>query len=414
MRIQTFGTFAVISIIRGHIRVIRGYMKVLFVATAYQRYQGDVITPWMIELIQRLRSRSIDVSVFTSSYKGMKNQIIDGVPVHRFRYFFKKYERLTHEENAVDRLGRGPLNMLLSVCYIIFGTIAIYRVTRARRFDIVHIHWPFPHIIFGLAAKYFGHARLFATFYGLEIRWLKKKFKFLVKLFSILLNRAQVITAISRHTARELIGITSKKIPVIPFSTPIREKPGTVSDDKVIIFVGRAVQRKGVDYLIKAFALIKDEIPHRLVIVGDGPERPSWEKLARDVDKSNRIEFTGWITDRELSDRYRTSSFFVLPAVYDKHGDTEGLGVVMIEAMSYTKPVIASNVGGIADVVEDGVNGILVPTGNVAILAQAMKKLATDKALCLKMGTAAKKIVDERFNWDKITERMIALYEEYY
>ncbi len=387
-------------------------MKVLFVATAYPRFSGDVITPWLVELIHRLKNKGVDVSVFTSSYQGLGNQILDGVKIYRFRYFFKNYERLTHEENAVDRLGRGPINLLLSFFYMIFGSIAIYRLTRAKKYDIVHIHWPFPHIIFGLIAKYFGHTKLFATFYGLEIRWLKKKFKFLIRPFSILINRAHVLTAISNHTAQELRGIVDKEIPIIPFSTPTREKSGIVADNKVIIFVGRSVERKGVDYLIKAFAVIKDEIPHKLVIVGDGPERSNWEKFARSVIPSNRIEFTGWISDSELSDRYRTSSFFVLPAVYDKHGDTEGLGVVLLEAMSYSKPVIASNVGGITDIVIDQVNGILVPPADTRALAEAMKLLATDESLRKEMGIRAKRSVDERFNWDKIIEELITLYEK--
>jgi glycosyltransferase involved in cell wall biosynthesis len=85
----------------------------------------------------------------------------------------------------------------------------------------------------------------------------------------------------------------------------------------------------------------------------------------------------------------------------------------MIEAMSYAKPVIASNVGGITDVVEDGVNGFLVPPAEVTALAQAIKKLALNPSLCQQMGRAAKKIIDDKFNWDRITGRMKSLYEEY-
>lgn len=385
-------------------------MKVLFVATAYKRHAHDVITPWMVELIQRLRAQGIDVTVFTSSYKGMKNQVLDGVPIIRFRYFFKPFERLTHEENAVDRLSRGPMYILLSIMYMICGSIAIYTLTRSQKFDIVHINWPFPHIIFGIIARYFGHARIFVTFYGLEIRWLKKKFKFLIRLFSVLINRADTISAISNHTAQELNGITEKLIPIIPFSTPIQEKPGSITDDKIILFVGRSVERKGVDYLIRAYGQIQDKISHDLVIVGDGPEHKKWAKLARTIDKTGRIRLTGWISNNELSVLYRTCSFFVLPAVYDKHGDTEGLGVVMIEAMSYCKPVIASRVGGITDVVDDGQNGILVPAGNIDALTRAIIRLATDDDLRREMGKKAKQIVDEKFNWDTIVHRVVKLY----
>lgn len=387
-------------------------MKVLFVTTAYKRYAQDIITPWMVELIQQLRLRGADITVFTSSYKGLKNQIIEGIPIFRFRYFIKKFERLTHEENAVDRLGRGPLYLILSLFYIVAGSIAIFRLTRSKKFDVVHINWPFPHILFGIIAKYFGRTHLVATFYGLEIRWLKKKFKALLKLFSLAINRADMITAISHHTARELHGITNKKIPIIPFSTPISEKLGTLTDKKIILFVGRSVERKGVDYLIKAFGQLKEKIPHRLVIVGDGPERINWQELAQTIDRSNRIELTGWITNKALGELYRTCSFFVLPAVYDKHGDTEGLGVVLIEAMSYCKPVIASNVGGITDVVIHDQNGLLVPAGNIEALSAAMMKLIADDSYRRAMGKKAKKIVDERFNWNTIVQNIFTLYQQ--
>ncbi|MEO0227601.1 MAG: glycosyltransferase family 4 protein [candidate division WOR-3 bacterium] len=386
-------------------------MKVLFVATAFPRYKGDVITPWMIELIERLRNKGIEVAVFTSSYQGLKNQTWNGMPVYRFRYFLKKYERLTHEETAVDRFSKGGFNILLSLFYVIFGTIAIARLVCSKKFDIVHINWPFPHILFGVCARAVSRCRVFATFYGLEIRWLKKKFPFLVKPFAYLVNRADVITAISNHTASELQGIVKKEIPIIPFSITVESSSGTVSDENFILFVGRHVERKGVHILIEAFKLIHKEIPHNLIIVGDGPERKNWERINQDYGLNDRIKFTGWVSKEDLHNYYRTCSFFVLPAIYDKHGDTEGLGVVMIEAMNYSKPVIASNVGGITDVVINRYNGILVKDNDPNELAKAIKELAYNKKLCAELGMNAKKTIEERFNWDKIVTKLIGLYE---
>lgn len=386
-------------------------MKILFVVTAFPRFKGDVITPWMIELIERLRRQGIEVSVFTSSYKGLKNQIYREIPVYRFRYFFKKYERLTHEETAVDKFGKGGLNVLLSVFYLIFGTIAIGKLVRSKKFDIVHINWPFPHILFGIYAKAVSRCKVFATFYGLEIRWLKKKFPFLIKPFSNFINRADVITAISNHTAGELKGIVKKEVPIIPFSITVESQSSSVSDENFILFVGRHVERKGVNVLIEAFNLIHKEIPHNLIIVGDGPERKRWETMTQNYGLSQRVKFTGWVSTVDLHNYYKTCSFFVLPAIYDKHGDTEGLGVVIIEAMSYSKPVIASNVGGITDVVIDGHNGMLVRDNDPKELARAIKELANNKELCKRLGDNAKKSIDERFNWDRIVSKLIGLYE---
>jgi len=366
-------------------------MKVLFVTTAYKRFDGDVITPWLVELILRLKRKGVEVVVFTSSYKGLRNQIIDGVRIERFRYFLKNFEDLTHEETVVDRLKRSPIYLLLIITYLIAGTLKMTKLVKREHFDIIHIHWPFPHIVFGLFGRYAGRARLFSTFYGVEIRWIKKKFPFLVPLFSLAINKSDVITAISSHTAGELSTVAKTKIEIIPFSTPITERAGKTTDAKQIIFVGRLVERKGVKYLIEAFARIKDEVKHNLVIIGEGPERKALEEQVKVLHLEKRVTFTGRISDRELHRSYEKCSFLVLPAVYDKKGDIEGLGVVLIEAMSYRKPVIASRAGGITDIVEDGKNGFLVPPGDAAKLAGAMKTLANDDKLRSENGRKCEK-----------------------
>jgi glycosyltransferase involved in cell wall biosynthesis len=387
-------------------------MRVLFVATAYPRFKGDIITPWLVELVMRLRHEGVDVSVFTSSYKGLRTHVLDGVKIYRFRYCLKKFERFTHEETAVDRVRRGISNVFLSWLYLLFGAWAITRLSRREHFDIVHVHWPFPHVIFGILAKKLGRARLFNSFYGVEIRWLKKKFPWMLKPFSLLINKSDAVTAISTHTAGELRGIVEKPIGIIPFSAAMTERHGKITESKEIIFVGRLVQRKGVIYLIEAFSQVVKSIPHRLIIVGDGPERRQLEETAVRLKIKDRVRFTGTVTDEELKQHYQSCSFLVLPAVYDDKGDTEGLGVVLLEAMSYGKPVVASQAGGITDIVVDGENGLLVPPADSSALAQAIQRMAKSRELRKKFGHAARKTVDEKFNWDTIVGELIALYRE--
>ncbi|MBS4016262.1 MAG: hypothetical protein KGZ86_07525, partial [Candidatus Latescibacteria bacterium] len=105
-------------------------MKVLYIATAFPRFEGDIITPWLVEVVKRLKVKGIDVELYTSSYKGLASQELFGIKIHRFRYFFKKWEALTHDETAVDRVKKGVLNKLLVPFYMLMGTLQIMRLAR--------------------------------------------------------------------------------------------------------------------------------------------------------------------------------------------------------------------------------------------------------------------------------------------
>src|SRR5580704_15491932 len=92
--------------------------------------------------------RSIHVA-----YKGGGNTTLDGIPIHRFRYFFRRWENLTHEESAPDRMRRSLFYTILPAFYLLFGSVAIWRLQRREQYDIVHVHWPLPHALFGWVAR---------------------------------------------------------------------------------------------------------------------------------------------------------------------------------------------------------------------------------------------------------------------
>ena len=131
-----------------------------------------------------------------------------------------------------------------------------------------------------------------------------------------------------------------------------------------LLFVGRLVERKGVQVLLEALARLRDRPGVRVRVVGDGPMRGALERQAATLGVADRVRFDGSVSTEELVRRFRECDVFVLPAVVDAKGDTEGLGVVLIEALSYGKPVIASAAGGIVDIVRDGETGLLVPPGD--------------------------------------------------
>src|SRR5258708_39755893 len=148
-------------------------MRILHVVAAFAGSPEAVIVPWLVELLERLRAAGHEGEVVTSSYRWRPDQVIGGIPVHRFRYLPRPGERLTHGEAAPDRMKRSLLYRTMAVAFVLAGMVAIWRLCRRERYDIIHIHWPFPLAVFGWAAQRARPPRLVTTFYGGGLRWVK-------------------------------------------------------------------------------------------------------------------------------------------------------------------------------------------------------------------------------------------------
>lgn len=391
-------------------------MRVLHIVTALPRHEGDVITPWLAEMLRGLKGRGIGVEVLTSSYKGLGDQVLWGIPVHRFRYFLPRWENLTHEEMAVDRMGRSPIYKLMPIFYLIAGSMAAWRLCRKKKYDVVHVHWPLPHAFFGWLARHACGARVVTTFYGAEIRWAKHShLPFLKSFLSWAAKVSDRVVAISTYARNEIKSIVDVPVEVIPYTIGLSKnaeskKQKAEGGKRTVLTVGRLVERKGIRYLIDAMKLLPEDLNAELVIVGGGPLKTELEAYIREKGQGLRVKFAGKVSEQELVDYYRKASVYAQPAIFDSRGDTEMLGVVMLEAMHYGVPVVASNVGGIPDVVQDGETGLLVPQKDPKALALAIEKLLGDQKLADKMASNARKQLDVNFSWDNILDIILKAY----
>jgi glycosyltransferase involved in cell wall biosynthesis len=392
-------------------------VKVLFLVTAYARGPGDVITPWLVETIRRLAARGVEVEVLAPAYRGLAGQTVEGVRVHRFRYAPRGWETLTHDQTAPDRIRERPWFLGLVPGYLAAGSRAAARVAREGRFDVLHAFWPIPQGVLGLHAKRKTGLPLVSTFFGVELTWMERQFPFLAPLLRRIVRGSDAVTAISSYTAGRL----ARQVPgvdpaIIPFGAavdaPAEPPPWRYDGTRPfeLLFVGRLVERKGVHLLLDALATLPAERRPVLHVVGDGPERARLEERARRLGLGERAVFHGFVATEELQRRLSTCDAFVLPAVVDAKGDTEGLGVVLIEAMSYARPVIASAAGGIVDIVQDGRNGLLVPPGDAAALAAAIGGMMEDPARARALGLQGRDDAAARFSWDAIADRLAEIY----
>lgn len=396
-----------------------GVQKVLVIGSVYPRFHEDAEVPWLRTSIAHLKKAGLDIQVLAPAYKGLKSHEIDGVKVNRFRYAPAKWEFLTHEEGAPSKMANKPWLQLLAIPYIISGFFKCIKICRKFKPDIIHAHWPFPHAYIALGAAKLFKIPLVLNFHGAELLLIRKK-KWVKPLLKFAIGQAQAVFANSSFTASKIKALRNVDVEWSPYGTTLETGTGNAEPHPVqgkfkILFVGRHIERKGVRYLIEAAKYLpRDQFEIRIVGVGDLTEE--LKKLASESVTPDfaEIVFTGKLSPEALANEYKSANVFTLPAIVDSKGDTEGLGVVLIEAMELGLPIVASNVGGIPDVVIDGETGILVPEKDPEALANAYKRLASNPELISQLLAGAQKRIAECFTWDGIIDRQIAVYNRYH
>ncbi len=385
-------------------------LKILVIGSTYPRGESDYAVPWMREAHTQLTSRGHDVTVLAPSYKGLKDHQVDGVPVKRFRYAFAPWERLTHEQGAPNKV-QNPLMQLLAIPYVIAGCIAAYRLSRKERFDVIHVHWPFPHEPMGRVAAWASNAPLIIMSHGAEFALARRK-KWIRRLLRWALRDGDLLIANSTDTASHIRNLSGCEALVLPYGTTVHPKACKPVENRTprILFTGRLIQRKGVDYLLRAIPKVLETVQAEFIITGDGDQRPLLDELRDKLQLHDHVKFLGFVTNEQLNEEYARCDIWVNPSVIDDRGDTEGLGVGSIEAYAHKKPVIASAVGGIPDTVLDGKTGFLVPEKDPTALADAILDLIQDPQKAKRFGKAGLDFAAKKFNWQRITDQLEDTY----
>ncbi len=249
--------------------------------------------------------------------------------------------------------------------------------------------WP---VIFHL------HGGGFARFYERCQPWQRR----IVRLF---LDRAECIITVSERWQAWMREITANpRITVIPNPVPLPPNAPGERSGALVCYVGRIEQAKGVFDLIEAVNEVRETIPNvRLECAGDGDiDAVLCHALVRGI-RAN-VHFTGWISPRRREQLLARASVFVMPS------HAEGMPMSLLEAMAAGCPVIATEVGGIPDVVTDGVNGLLLPAGDRDALALALHRLLVDRELGERLGREARQTIRRRFTTGHALERLDQIY----
>ena len=179
-----------------------------------------------------------------------------------------------------------------------------------------------------------------------------------------------------------------------------------------LLAVGRMVEKKGFDVLLESLMLV--DRPVRLQMVGTGVLQSMIERAIETHGLSDRVELVGRLTHAELPAAYAGADIVVVPSIVDRQGDRDGLPNVVLEAMASGRPVIASDVAAIGTAVRDEQTGLLVPPGDAAVLAKAITALVEDPARRLRLGAAAREMVQREFDLEACSAEFCAALEQAY
>lgn len=365
--------------------------KLLVTASTFPRWEGDTEPRFVLDLASHMTD-TFDVTVLVPGAVGAKNyEVMEGVEVVRYHYFpIHKWETLCYPGAIVPRIKEKKIRVLLVPFLFIALYVNLFKML--SRYDAVHAHWLIPQ---GIVQSFFQKPYL-VTGHGGDVTSLNYG---IIKKFKVrCLRNAKYVTVVSKYLKNEIEKLYRiENLDVIPMgcNTKIFGRENYISNyfeqgnKKVVLFVGRLAEKKGVKYLIEAMKKI-DAI---LIIVGEGPLKKELEEQAEGIKE--KIFFWGAKTHIELKTIFASADVFAAPSITAEDGDSEGLGLVILEAMASGVPIVASRSGGIKEIIEDGVNGLLCEEKNICELENAINKILLDEDLEKKLIKNAKERVKE-------------------
>jgi N-acetyl-alpha-D-glucosaminyl L-malate synthase BshA len=307
--------------------------------------------------------------------------------------------------------------------YLLALANRLVQVARAHRLDIIHAHYAIPHAAAAYLARQILTSgpegattvpRTITTLHGTDVTILGSDPSYR-ETVAFCIDQSDAVTAVSaslRADTKRAMPV-KRDITVIPNFVDVdvyRRRPDPAlrarfcpSDERLVIHISNLRRVKQVDAVVRVFAQIRTSVPARLLIVGEGPELGRAEELMNELGVTAQVELIGEAQD--VVGLLSVSDLFLLPSLQ------ESFGLSALEAMACGVPVVASNVGGLPEVVTDGVTGFLHPPDQVARMAESAIRILSDPALHAHMAAEGVRLAKERFGAERIVPQYEALYE---
>jgi phosphatidylinositol alpha-1,6-mannosyltransferase len=399
--------------------------RVLFVTSSFPRWGGDSTTPFILHLAQDLQALGWRVRVLAPHAAGARShEYLEGVEVRRFRYWWPAGgQTVCYSGGALVNLRQRKIDFLKIPPLLMAELWALLVNLWRGDIDVVHSHWILPQgLLAGIAAAVTRTPHV-ATIHGGDVFALRGAF--FAPLKCLAMRLANVTTANSTatlHAALDL-GAAAERAVRVPMGASGPPPGNTAAAENLratlrhgagplLIFVGRLIEEKGAGDLLHAVAMLARSHPDlRALLVGDGQEREELLRLAESLGVIQRVTFTGWVDPSAVSAYLAAADVFVGPSKRSSQGWQEAQGLTFVEAMLCGVPVIATDSGGISDIVQHEVTGLVVPQADPASIALAVERLLRDGSLRTRLIAAAATHARADYTRTIAAARFSALYE---
>lgn len=403
-------------------------MNVLMLTSSYPKFRGDTTAPFVESIATNIAARGVHVHVVLPEHRELERAAVeDGVHFHPFRYAPKKEWTLWGYAEALRgdvKLKRGVY--ALAPIALTSSFDKMMQLTAREKFDVIHAHWVLPNAPAAALVAQRRKLPLVVSMHGSDV-FMAEKNRAFGSAARWCFDRAAWITACSDDLMQRALalGADENKTELIPYGADAKvfhvhpEEAGRVRaalslkrDEVMILAVGRMVYKKGFEFLVRAMPQILQHTPSaRLVLVGYGDTRAELETQAHSLGLNGHVIFAGRVPRAEIPAYFAASDIVTVPSVRDEAGNVDGLPNVVLEGMAAGKPIVASNIAGFPDVIDDGVSGLLVPEKDSAALADAIVKLMRDPSLRERLGVRGRAQVRENLNWETVAKKFVAVYE---
>ncbi|PIR01454.1 MAG: hypothetical protein COV66_01455 [Nitrospinae bacterium CG11_big_fil_rev_8_21_14_0_20_45_15] len=398
-------------------------LRVLVVATTFPRWAGDAEPRFVFDLTQRLAKKVSLWALVPHAPGAEEYETMEGVRIIRYPYAYPKSQQvLCYEGGILPKLKSNPSAKKQLPGFLLAQAYHLWRTVRKHKINFIHCHWIVPQGFFvSLIHSITGIPFILTALGGDVYAFQKNPIARAIKRFA--LSRASACAVNSLSVKETLESIYADGVyPYIPngvdetifcaekYDPQLKSKLGI--EGPFLLGVGRFAEKKGFRYLIDALPKILEEEPSaRLVLVGFGPEEEALKCQVQELGLTGKVLFPGSKSGEELARFYATADVFIGPSIIAESGDTEGQGVVFLEALASKTAVVASDVGGIVDMIKDGKTGLTVPQKNSPALAEKIIALCKNPELKQELAENGRRLVEEHYCWNAIAEKYLKLYK---